>query len=151
MRTLLALLLLGIAGPAAALPAPAKLGDYTVGAGPAFVLDRGNPGGGAVAEGNLLYGLFSLGLHLRGHMISGEFKPAAGMDLAFAGLIGAGASVQEAGTSIDGLLALPIPIYAWEPWYLSVAWRPSFLLDGGSIHEFSLQLKFSSLLVPSDD
>ena len=152
-RAVRALVLLLLLVPAAAAAAPARLGDYSLGAGPAFVLDRGDAGAGVTAEANLLYRWFSLGLHLRGAAVGDDFRPAAGLELSALGLLGVGASVQEGGPSIDGLLQLPIPIYAWQQSYLTLGWRPSWLLrdGGGWIHEIALQVKWSSLLVPSED
>ncbi|HEY0838713.1 MAG TPA: hypothetical protein VGD74_00865 [Vulgatibacter sp.] len=141
----LAVLAPSIAG---ALPFPARLGDYSVGAGPALVAGEGGVGGGVAAEANLLLGLFSLGAHGRG--VAGGGGSAAGVEVAFAGLIGVGMGVQEAGASIDGLLAVPLP-FGGDPWFLSLGWRPSFLVAGGVRHEISLQIKWSSLLVAGDD
>ena len=145
---LLALLL-----PGTALGAPARLGDFSLGAGPALVIDRGDVGGGVTAEANLLWSWFSLGLHGRGAAVDGEFRPALGLELSAFGLVGVGASVQEDGPSIDALLQFPIPIYTWRASYLTVGWRPSRLLGdhAGWSHEIALQLKWSSLLVPTDD
>ncbi len=150
VRAAIALLVLV---PAAASAAPARLGDFSVGAGPAFVLDRGDAGGGLVAEANLLYSWFSLGLHARGAMVGDDFRPAAGLELGALGLFGVGASVQEAGPSIDALLQLPIPIYSWQASYLTLGYRPSYLVGDqrGWIHEIALQVKWTSLLVPSED
>ena len=148
-RTLPAVLVAALAIPSAAgaLPFPARLGDFSLGAGPALVAGSGGVGGGATAEVNLLLGLFSLGAHGRG--ATGTGASAAGLELAFAGMVGLGASVQRQGPSIDGLLAVPVPI-GGNPWFLSLGWRPSFLLDGGMRHEVSLQVKWSSLLVDDD-
>jgi len=139
--------------PAAASAAPARLGDFSLGAGPAFVLDRGDAGAGAVAEANLLYGWFSLGLHARAAMVGDDFRPAAGLELGALGLVGVGASLQDGGPSLDALLQLPIPIYSWRETYLTIGWRPSWLLGDrhGWVHEIALQIKWSSLLVPSED
>lgn len=143
------LLLLALAPTvAAALPYPATLGDFSLGAGPALVAGSGDVGGGAAAEANLLVGLFSLGAH--GRVASGSGASAAGFEVAFAGLVGLGASVQRQGPSIDGLLSVPVPV-GGEPWFLSVGWRPSFLLRGGMRHEVALQVKWSSLLLDADD
>ncbi len=132
------------------LPYPTELGDLSLGIGPAFVSDRGEAGGGVTAEANLLFGLFSLGAHARAAAVDGAFRPAAGLELGFAGLLGLGASAQQEGLSIDGLLALPIPL-GREPFFLSVGWRPSFLLRGGVVHELAVQIRWSSLLVSADD
>lgn len=140
-----------LASSAAAADAPAHFGDFSAGLGPALVVDRGNVGGGAVAEGNLLFDWFSLGLHGRLASVSGEFRPELGLEAAAFGLVGAGVGIQEGGPSIDLSLSVPIPIYAWEPFYLAVGYRPSFLLQGGTVHEVAIQLKWSSLLLPSDD
>ena len=138
-------------GLASAAPAPARLGDYSLGAGPAFVVDRGEPGGGVTGEANLLWRSLSLGVHARAAAVDGELRPAAGIELAYLGMVGVGASVQGAGPSFDALLAVPIPIYRWHETYLSFGWRPSWLLEGGGwVHEIALQLKWSSLLVPED-
>ena|GEM_PF-7025364 len=146
-RTLLAAAL-AIPSAAGALPFPAHLGDFSLGAGPALVAGSDVVGGGATAEVNLLLGLFSLGAHGRG--ATGTGASAAGLELAFGGMVGVGASLQQQGPSIDGLLAIPVPI-GREPWFLSLGWRPSFLLEGGMRHEVSLQVKWSSLLVDAVD
>jgi len=139
--------------PGLAAAAPARLGDFSVGAGPALVVDRGDAGGGVTAEANLLWSWFSLGLHGRGVAVDGAFRPAGGLELSAFGLVGVGASLQEDGPSIDALLQVPIPIYGWRASYLTLGWRPSRLLGehAGWVHEIALQLKWSSLLVPTDD
>ncbi|AKU90680.1 hypothetical protein [Vulgatibacter incomptus] len=134
----------------AQLPSPAQLGDLSVGIGPAVVTRDGRVGGGATAEANLLFGLWSAGAHLRGAALDGGFDPAGGVEAGLAGILGLGVGFQRGGPSIDGLLALPVPI-GKEPWFLSVGWRPSFLLRGGVIHELAIQVRWSSLLVPTDD
>ncbi|HWV39710.1 MAG TPA: hypothetical protein VN033_14670 [Vulgatibacter sp.] len=132
---------------APALPFPASLGDYSLGAGPALVVGSGELGGGVTAEANLLFGLYSIGA--RGRAAAPAAASAVGFEVAFAGLVGLGASAQRDGPSIDGFLALPVPVGV-DPWFLSLGWRPSFLLDGGVRHEVSLQIKWSSLLVADD-
>ena len=145
---LLVLLLL----PGSAAAGPARLGDFSVGAGPALVFDRGELGGGAVAEANLLWDWYSLGLRLRGAAVEGEFRPAAGIELGAFGLFGLGLGVQEPGLSLDGLFQLPLPIYEWRQSYLTLGYRPSILLDGsGWTHEIALQIKWTTLLAPSED
>lgn len=143
---LAAVLAAGLPSAARALPFPATLGDFSLGAGPALVAGGGDVGGGATAEANLLLGLFSIGA--RGRGVPGA--SAAGLEFAFAGLVGLGASVQREGAALDGLLSIPVPFGA-DPWFLSVGWRPSFLLDGGVRHELSLQIKWSSLLLAAAD
>ncbi|WP_373049188.1 hypothetical protein [Vulgatibacter sp.] len=146
------LLLLALLLPAAASAAPARLGDVSVGAGPALVVDRGDVGPGAVAEANLLWHWLSLGLRLRGAAVDGEFRPAAGVELGALGLFGVGASIQEPAPSVDLLFQVPVPIYSWQQTYLTLGYRPSWLTDGsGWVHEIALQVKWSSLLVPEDD
>lgn len=132
---------------------PARLGDFSVGGGLALVVDRGSIGGGPVAEANLLYDWFSLGLRLRGAFLDGGFRPAAGLEASAFGLLGLGVGLQEAGPSIDGLLQIPVPIYRWRETYLTLGYRPSLLLrePGGWVHEIALQIKWSSLLVPEED
>lgn len=149
-RLLLAVLLLA---PATTRAEPARLGDFSLGLGPAFVLEQGQPGAGVVGEANLLWRWFSLGLHGRAAAVGDGFSPAAGIEASAFGLVGVGASVQRAGPSIDALLQVPIPIFAWQQSYLTVGWRPSYLLgdERGWIHEFAVQVKWSSLLVPTDD
>lgn len=143
---LAAVLVAGLPSAARALPFPATLGDFSLGAGPALVAGAGEVGGGATAEANLLLGLFSIGA--RGRVVSGDAS-AAGLEVAFAGLVGLGASLQRQGAAIDGLVSIPVP-FGGDPWFLSVGWRPSFLLDGGVRHELSLQIKWSSLLLDDD-
>lgn len=144
--------LLGIllADPALALPAPARPGDVSLGVGPALVFDRGEAQPAITGEANLLFGLFSVGFHGRLANGSERILPAVGVETSLAGVIGVGASLQPDGPSIDGLLAVPL-VFGREPWYFSVGYRPSFLLRGGTIHELAIQIKWSSLLVPSDD
>lgn len=141
---------------AAALPAraaPARLGDFSLGGGPAIVVDRNSFGAGATAEANLLWRWFSLGMHGRLAAVEGEARPAAGIELGAFGFFGLGASLQAAGPSIDGLLQIPIPVYAWQQTYLTVGYRPGLLLgeDRGWVHEIAVQIKWSSLLVPETD
>jgi hypothetical protein len=147
------LVLLALLLPATSSAAPARLGDFSLGAGPALVIDRGDAGAGAVAEANLLWRWFSLGLHGRAAAVDGDFRPAGGIEFGALGLFGLGASIQAPGPSLDALLQVPVPIYAWKETYLALAWRPSWLVreEGGWIHTVSLQLKWSSLLVPTED
>lgn len=153
-RSLIPLLGLSLALPALAsagpLPAPARLGDLSVGLGPALVANDDGLGGGATAEANLLLGIWSLGAHVRAADVDGAFHPAVGVEVAFAGALGLGTSYQARGLSIDGLLAVPIPLFR-GPWYVTLGWRPSFLLGGGTIQEVALQVKWTSLLVPVDE
>lgn len=137
-------------GPAAALPSPARWGDFSLGAGPALLLRDGDAAPGLAAEANLLAGAFSIGLRGRVAAAGGEVLPAAGLEASVLGLLGGGIGVQQGGASIDGLLQVPLPALP-SPWFLTVSWRPSFLLAGGVHHEVALCLKFSSLLVPERD
>lgn len=149
--TLGILLTLALPGVASALPAPARLGDLSFGLGPAFVVDRGEALGGVTGETNLLFGLFSLGVHGRVAQGRGDLHAAVGVEASAAGLLGVGASYQREGFSIDGLLAVPLIFGGIEPWFVSVGYRPSILLRGGSIHEIAVQFKWSSLLLPLRD
>lgn len=135
----------------AAASAPARLGDFSFGGGPAFVVDRGDVGGGAVAEFNLLVDWFALGLNFRGVGVDGEFRPGASAQFTVLGFLGVGAGIQPGGPSVDFSLEAALPSYEWMPGYLTVAYRPSVLVDGGAIHQIALQMKWSSLLVPSRD
>src|SRR5690606_33248886 len=77
--TLGILLTLALPGVASALPAPARLGDLSFGLGPAFVVDRGEALGGVTGETNLLFGLFSLGVHGRVAQGRGDLHAAVGV------------------------------------------------------------------------
>lgn len=145
-------LVVGVLLPAAArgdiLPAPARAGDLSFGLGPALVLEGGEASPGVTGELNLLVGAFSLGAHGRA-AFGDEVAPAVGVEAAVLGMLGAGASWRPGGLSIDGLLQVPLPILP-TPFFLSVGWRPMFLLAGGVEHEVALQIKWSSLLLPDD-
>lgn len=130
---------------------PARLGDFSFGGGPALVVDRGQAGPAAVAEFNLLVDWFALGVNLRGAAIDGEFRPGASALFTIFGILGTGAGIQDGGPSVDFLLELPLPVYRWFPGYFTVAYRPSILVDGGSIHQLAFQMKWSTLLRPEVD
>ena len=148
----LAGLLWAIAPPAHAvdLPAPAVWGDFSLGVGPALVLLPRGPASALTGEINLLAGAFTFGARGRVADRAGELQPAVGLEASVLGMIGAGASWQAAGPSIDGLLQIPVPLLP-APFYLALSWRPSVLLRGGVEHEVALQLKWSSLLLPDDE
>lgn len=148
--TALALLCLVLSSPGQAAAQPARLGDFSFGGGPALVVDRGQAGPAAVAEFNLLVDWFALGVNLRAASIDGDFRPGASGLFTVFGLLGAGAGIQEGGPSVDFLLELPLPVYRWMPGFFTVSYRPSLLVDGGSIHQVALQMKWSSLLVPEE-
>lgn len=146
-----ALWLLLLAPTTAWARGPAHLGDFSFGGGPAIVVDRGSFGAGAVAEANLLWNWFALGVNVRGVGVEGEFRPGASLQGTVFGILGAGVGTQAGGPSVDLSLELPLPFYEWLPGYFTVAYRPSLFVEGGALHQVALQLKWSSLLLPARD
>jgi hypothetical protein len=138
-------------GPARAdvLPAPAHLGDFSLGVGPAVVLQGGDVQAGVTGELNLLAGAFSFGPHARATFAGGNVHGAVGLEASVLGMLGGGVTWRPGGFSVDGLLQVPLPVLP-QPFYLAIGWRPMFLLHGGIEHEATLQLKWSSLLLPDD-
>jgi hypothetical protein len=146
-----ALLLVASSARAELLPAPAHLGDVSLGLGPALVLlQNGDVQPGVTGEANLLAGAFAFGAHGRVAFGDGAVHPLVGLEAAVLGMIGGGMSWRPGGVSVDGLLQVPLPLLP-SPFYLAVAWRPMFLLHGGIEHEVAVQLKWSTLLLPDPE